>query len=222
MASFDATMEAVARSERRTRRDPAAVRERGRRVVWAVACLLACCASPHPPAIPAYEIRERIREISIGQSIDEVHRIIGRDAVRKPGHPESPIATPLHTLELVDREGRRVRVETYVIDVWRADGCPDFHYRDVPIAFRDGRVISLEWRALEWRWRSWGGSLADLRLAQDRFRCDEPAEPALPAGSGSTSSVSPRTARTRTAAPAGTGARSAGTSALHSSDPTST
>lgn len=189
---------------------------------WIALVLLSSCASPHPPAIPAYEIRERIRQVSIGQSIGEAHRIMGRDSVSKPRHPESPIPTPLHVLELVDGEGHQVRVETYVIDVWRAKGCPDFHYRDVPIAFRDGRVLSLEWNYLEWHWQSWGGSLADLRLAQDRFRCDDPAEPSVSEDSGSTSSVSPRTSKTRISDPARTGASSADTSALHNSDPTRT
>ena len=55
---------------------------------------------------------------------------------------------------------------------WPADGCPDFHYRDAPVAYADGRVISLDWNELEWTWEQLGGSLRRLRSLQDRLACN--------------------------------------------------
>lgn len=135
-----------------------------------VAAVCAGCAS-HPHSVPAYDYRDRLSEISVGQSIDEVHAALGGDPVRRPGHPESPIPNPIRVLEFDASDGRRVRLEAYAIEVWRADGCRDFHYRDAPVLYVDGRVAALDWDTLEWRWESWGGSLSDLRNVQDRFGC---------------------------------------------------
>ena len=147
-------------------------------LVWAAALTAAtfcfACASGHPPSVPAYEYRHRLREIVLGQSIEQVHATLGEDPVRRPARPETPIPSPFRVLEFDGPDGQEIRLEAYVIEVWRADGCPDFHYRDAPVGYVDGRVAALDWASLEWNWEHWGGSLADLRRVQDRFRCEEP------------------------------------------------
>jgi hypothetical protein len=139
------------------------------------AVLLVACATSGPPTVPAYTYRTRVRELQIGQSIPDAHATLGSDRVRKPNHPQDPFDSPLQVLQLRDRSGRSIRIETYVIEAWRAQGCPDFHYRDVPVTYVDGTLSSIGWDELEWKWADWGGSLADLRAAQDRFACDTPA-----------------------------------------------
>jgi hypothetical protein len=65
-----------------------------------------------------------------------------------------------------------VRVEVYVVATRPAEGCPDVHFEDVPIAFVDGVVEGKGWGHLERRWRTWGGGLQALRSAQERRRCE--------------------------------------------------
>jgi len=60
-----------------------------------------------------------------------------------------------------------------VVGAWRSDGCSGFDYQDVPVSYLNGRVVSKQWDYLEWRWQSWGGAIADLRIAQDRFACPD-------------------------------------------------
>ena len=149
------------------------------RIAPAVAGLLLLgCISSHPHAVPAYEFRSRLRSVSIGQSIEEVHEIVRDDAVRVPNHPDAPIPSPIRTIAFSGPAGQ-IRVEVYVVAVWRAEGCPDFHYQDIPVSYVNGRVVSKQWDYLEWRWQDWGGSMAALRDAQDRFACppDRPAGP---------------------------------------------
>ena len=141
------------------------------RIVPAVAgFLLLGCIGSHPHVVPAHEIRSRLRSVAIGQSIAEVHEIVRDDAVRMPNHPDAPIPSPIRIIDFGGPAGQ-VRVEVYVVEVWRAEGCSDFHYRDIPVSYLDGRVVSKHWDYLEWRWQDWGGSIADLRDAQDRFAC---------------------------------------------------
>jgi hypothetical protein len=122
-------------------------------------------------AVPAYEIKNRLRGVSIGETIDAVHARIGDSSVRNPIRNGDPIPMPLRELRLTDADGRKILVEIYVIQAWRADGCSGFHYHDTPITYIDGMVASLEWNELEWSWPKWGGSLQVLREAQDRFSC---------------------------------------------------
>jgi len=141
------------------------------RIAPAVAGLLLIgCASSHPPAVPAYEIRSRLREVSVGQSIAEVHEIVGNDAVRVPNHPDEPLTSPIRIIEFIGPAGE-VRVEVYVVGIRPDDGCNGFQYQDIPVSYLDGRVVSKQWDYLEWRWQQWGGTIADLRSAQDRFAC---------------------------------------------------
>lgn len=148
---------------------------RKRRICAAAAgALLIGCATSGPQTVPAAEYRSRIRELAVGQPIAEAHALLGSDPVRKPRHRDEPFAAPLRAVERVAPDGRRVRVEIYVVDAWRARGCPDVHYRDVPIVYVDGEVASIGWDALEWQWQGYGGSLEELRALQDRFACDDP------------------------------------------------
>jgi hypothetical protein len=132
--------------------------------------LLLACMSPNPHAVPAHEIRSRLRGVSIGQSIAEVHDTVRADAVRMPGNRDATIATPIHTIEFESSAGA-IRVEVYVVGAWRSDRCTGFDYQDIPVSYVNGRVVSKQWDYLEWRWQGWGGSIAELRSAQDRFAC---------------------------------------------------
>jgi len=123
-------------------------------------------------------MRERLRGVEVGQSAEQARAILRREPVRKPGHPDDPFPSPLHALALTTPTGERVEVEVYVVATRPARGCPDVHYDDMPVAYVDGVVAGTGWEFVEWRWRDWGGSLAALREAQDRFRCREPAAPA--------------------------------------------
>jgi len=138
------------------------------------ACLLPVCASPGPEILPPYSMRDRVERIEAGQTLADAHAVLGRTPVRKPNHPDAPFPTPLHALDLRAPDGRMVRLETYVVAARPAAGCPDFQYEDAPIVFIDGVVAAKSWEFVEWSWRGWGGSLAALRVVQDRHRC--PAE----------------------------------------------
>jgi hypothetical protein len=128
------------------------------------------CISSDPRTVPAYEIRSRLRAVDTGQSIAEVHDIVGADAIRVPGRPDETIPSPIRVIDFNGTAGR-IRVEVYVIDAWRSDGCAGFEYRDIPVSYVNGQVVSKQWDYLEWRWQAWGGSIAKLRTAQDRFAC---------------------------------------------------
>lgn len=142
----------------------------------AVGFFLAACQSPGPPSIPAYEMRERIRELAPGQTRSEVRRVLGSLPVRKPGHPDAPFATPHRVGAFTTPAGDRVRLEVYVVATRPAEGaCPDVQYDDAPVAYLNDRVVALDWDALEWRWREWGGDLGVLRALQDRFVCVQDA-----------------------------------------------
>ncbi len=122
-------------------------------------------------------MRDRLREVEVGDTLEQAHARLRRDPVRKPGHPGDPFPTPLHVVQLEAPDGRRVRLETYVVAARRAEGCPDFHYEDVPVVYVDGIVAGMTWEFVEWRWRNWGGELGRLRALQDRYRCSEPEAP---------------------------------------------
>ncbi len=119
-------------------------------------------------------MRARIARVEVGQSREQVHAILGDAPVRRPGHPDDPFATPLRTLELATGAGSAVRVELYVVAAQPAEGCPDVHFRDVPIAFVGDTVAGTGWDFVERSWRGWGGSLAALREARDGRRCPPP------------------------------------------------
>lgn len=133
-------------------------------------CLLVGCISANPHVVPAYEIRSRLRRVSIGQSVTQVHEIVCTDAVRMPGSSDATIPSPIRIIELDGPDGA-VRVEVYVVEAWRSEGCTGFDYQDIPVSYVNGQVVSKQWDYLEWRWQGWGGSIADLRNAQDRFAC---------------------------------------------------
>jgi hypothetical protein len=145
---------------------------------------LAGCQWEKPRGMPAYEMRERIRLVEEGQTIREVHDILRRPPIRKPGHPDDPFPSPLHVVELETVDQPAVRVETYVIATRRQEGCPDFGYDDKPIVFLDGIVAGLTWEFVEWRWQEWGGELSQLRDIQDRHRCPEASRRQLEAEAG--------------------------------------
>jgi hypothetical protein len=139
-------------------------------LAWAVGC----ASAPADPtgAIHDYAMRERVAAVEVGQTLDEAHAILGDAPVRRPGHPERPFPSPRSALTLTARDGASVRVEVYVVATRPAEGCPDVHFEDVPIAFVDGVVEGKGWGHLERRWRTWGGGLQALRSAQERRRCE--------------------------------------------------
>lgn len=141
------------------------------------ACLLPACAlrGPEPggASVPAYRVRERVDRVEVGQAEAAARAALGGQPVRKPNHPQSPFPTPLRVLELCAPDGRNVRVETYVVAARPAEGCPDFQYDDVPVAYRDGAVAGVGWEYVEAHWRGWGGSLEALRAARERPGCPE-------------------------------------------------
>ncbi|MGH0029136.1 MAG: hypothetical protein ACQGVC_05065 [Myxococcota bacterium] len=141
---------------------------------------LVACQSPGPPSVPAHVLRERHRAVEIGQTRAQVRDQMGDVPVRRPGHPDAPFPTPYREVELRPPGGGSLRLEVYVVATRPAEGCPDVQYDDRPVAYRDGRVVATTWEELEWGWRDWGGDLASLRAAQDRFVCD----PDLEAGGG--------------------------------------
>ena len=118
-------------------------------------------------------MRERVARVEIGQSADQARTLLGRDPVHRPGHPDQPYPSPLRSLALVTPQGDPVQIELYVVAARRAEGCPDVHYEDVPVAFRGGAVAARDWQTVEASWRDWGGSLAQLRAARDGLRCSE-------------------------------------------------
>jgi hypothetical protein len=144
------------------------------------------CAGDPPPAVSApdadpviqsWAMRERVARVEVGQSRDQARAILGDAPVRKPGHPEDPFPTPLRSLELAPGAGPAVRVELYVVASYPAQGCPDVHFRDVPIVFVDDVVAGTDWAFVERNWRAWGGSLATLREARDGRQCPLPPLP---------------------------------------------
>jgi hypothetical protein len=136
-----------------------------------------CRSAPAVHGVPAYVVRERMRAVEVGQTIEQVHAILRRDPVRRPRHPDDPFPTPLRVEELVAPDGSAVRLEIYVVATRPADGCPDHHYDDAPVLFVDGRVAGLDWEFVEWGWRGWGGRLEVLRGLQDRYRCPDSTDP---------------------------------------------
>jgi hypothetical protein len=142
--------------------------------------LLPACAmwapSPRAMSVPSYEMRDRVQRVQVGQAQAAAQRVLGRQPVRKPGHPQSPFPSPLRVLELRTPDGRGVRVETYVVATRPADACPDFQYDDVAVAFVDGAVAGVGWEYVEESWRGWGGSLDALRAARERPGCPEEME----------------------------------------------
>jgi hypothetical protein len=131
------------------------------------------CQWKKPQGMPAYEMRERFRAVKEGQTVREVHNILRRPPIRKPGHPDDPFPTPLHIVEFERFGHPLVRIETYVVATRLEKGCPDFGYDDRPVVFIDGIVAGLSWEFVEWRWQEWGGELARLRQIQDRHHCPE-------------------------------------------------
>jgi hypothetical protein len=119
-----------------------------------------------------------------GQTVPEVHAILRRPPVRKPGHPDDPFPSPLQIVELERYGQSKVRIETYVVATRREKGCPDYGYDDRPVVFLDGIVAGLSWEFVEWRWQEWGGQLARLRDIQDRHRCPEELRRELEADEG--------------------------------------
>ena len=144
------------------------------------ACLLPACPilapAPQATSVPPYSVRDRMDRIEVGQTQAAAQVILGRQPVRKPNHPQSPFPTPLRVLELHAPDGRNVRLETYVVATQPAQGCPDFQYDDVPVAFIDGVVAGKGWEYLEENWRRWGGALDALRAARERPSCPEVRE----------------------------------------------
>ncbi len=158
---------------------------RGRGALGLAAAALACaCAVPAPDvadmpapggAVPAWELRERVRRVEPGQPRDAALAILGRDPVERPGHPDAPFASPWRELALVARDGSRARVELYVVEAFPAEGCPDVALRTAPVAFAGDTVAAVGWADVEARWRAWGGTLEALRDARDTTECLAPA-----------------------------------------------
>jgi hypothetical protein len=142
------------------------------------------CRSPAPTRVPAHELRERHREIRVGESLAQVHARMGALPVPRPGHPDAPFPTPYRVTSFRTPGGDTVRLEVYVVAVRPADGCPDVQYEDAPVAYLNRRVAALSWDDLEWRWRAWGGDLGVLRALQDRFVCDREGLPEPPEAPG--------------------------------------
>lgn len=144
------------------------------------ACLLPACPmrvpEPQIASIPPYAMRDRVERVVAGQPQAEAQALLGRVPVRKPNHPASPFPTPLWVLELDAPDGRRVRLESYVVATRAAEGCPDFQYEDAPVAYVDGAVAGKGWEYLEESWRGWGGSLEALRSARARPPCAREVE----------------------------------------------
>jgi len=142
--------------------------------VWlaAVGCAGASGEAPH--LVHDFTMRERVARVQAGQTLEEAHAILGDAPVRKPGHPDDPFPTPHRALELVAATGEPVRVEIYVVAARTAEGCPDVHWDDEPVAYLDGVVAGKGWVFVERRWRGWGGSLEALREVQNRHRCPVP------------------------------------------------
>jgi hypothetical protein len=148
------------------------------RLAGGLACALVAlgCAAPGARAAAAihdYQMRERVARVEPGQSQVEARAILGRDPVHRPGHPGEPYPSPLRALALRTPEGDPVQVELYVVAARAAQGCPDVHYEDAPVAFRRGVVAARGWQTVEASWRAWGGSLAQLREVRDGSRCAE-------------------------------------------------
>jgi len=118
-------------------------------------------------------MRARVERIAPGQSEAAARAILGRDPVERPGHPGDPFPSPLRALALETPSGP-LRIETYVVLARAAEGCPDVHVEDVPVAFRAGAVAARGWQEVEANWRAWGGSLEALRDARDTYRCSQP------------------------------------------------
>ena len=138
-------------------------------VALALAAAATACAgrAPDAGAIQPWDLRERLRDVEVGQSAERARARLGRDPVHRPGRPGEPYPSPLRTLELTDASGRTVRVELYVVEAYAADGCAGAVHRSEPVAFANGAVIAVGWDAVEAGWRGWGGTLAALRDARD-------------------------------------------------------
>ena len=136
-----------------------------------VALLPTACLIQGPRGVNAATVLDRVREVEVGDTLEHAHSLLREDPVRKPNHPGDPFSSPHRVVELAAPDGSRVRLETYVVGARSAEGCPDFHYDDVPIVFVDGVVAGKTWEYVEWRWRDWGGELDLLRSFQDRYRC---------------------------------------------------
>ena len=145
--------------------------------VWSLAALGCAAVSAGPPEggpIQAWDLRDRLRQIEPGQGREDVHAILGRDPVQKPGHPDAPFSSPLRELTLTTPRGETVAIELYVVEAYPVEGCPDVVYRSEPVVFVDGAVAALGWDAVEARWREWGGTLAALRDAREVAGCPYP------------------------------------------------
>jgi hypothetical protein len=150
-----------------------------RSVLLAIALAALGCASASAPeraresdAIHDFAMRARVERLVVGQSEQAARAILGRDAVQRPGHPEDPYPSPRRALSLATPGGEELRLELYVVAARRAEGCPDVHVEDAPVAFRGGTVAALGWEEVEASWRAWGGSLDALRDVRDTYQCE--------------------------------------------------
>lgn len=130
-------------------------------------------ATDERPVSPRW-YRDRMRRVEVGQTLAEVHDRLGDAPVRGARRNDPPIPAPRYVVEFARDDGVPVRLESWVVRVHRRDGCPDFTFDDVPITYVDGVVWGLDWESVEWEWEKWGGDLAVLRAAQDRFTCLDP------------------------------------------------
>jgi hypothetical protein len=143
---------------------------------------LGCASAPANPtgAIHDFTMRDRVARVNAGQTLEEARVILGDDPVRKPGHPDDPYPSPHRTQLFTTPAGVSVRIDVYVVATRPAEGCPDVHFEDEPIAYLDGVVAGKDWAWVERHWRAWGGSLEALRDAQDRHRCPYPVPETKP------------------------------------------
>jgi hypothetical protein len=152
-----------------------------RSVLLAIALAALGCASEPARETPRatgsiqdFSMRARVARVALGQSAAQAHAILGRDPVERPGHPGEPFPTPLRTLAQETPAGASLQIELYVVAARAAEGCPDVHVENVPVAFLDGVVVARSWEAVEAGWRDWGGTLASLRDVRDTRRCEAP------------------------------------------------
>jgi hypothetical protein len=133
-----------------------------RSVLLAIAlAALGCASSPGVDARarkPTRSRTSRCARASSGSPSGRASRPRARSSeaipVQRPGHPEDPYPSPRRSLSL-EAGGEALRLELYVVAARSAEGCPDVHVEDAPVAFRSGTVAALGWEEVEANWRAW-------------------------------------------------------------------